>query len=88
MQPEFDPAAGKTATSMVFADGARRVVLVLDRALTRDRLAARILGQAAAQARDAAALEIRVAQVAESLGWFVRAERGLAASVLLTVGVA
>ena len=85
MERVVDPAARRMVASMVFADGARRVVVTMDRALAHERLAARILGQAAAHARDAAALEAQVAQVAESLGWCVRAERGLTVNVL-TIG--
>jgi hypothetical protein len=87
MQPVIESTTDHTVANMVFADGVRRVVLVIDRALARERLAPRILGQAAAHARDAAALEIQVAEVAESLGWSVRAERGAFVNVL-TVGVA
>jgi hypothetical protein len=87
MQPVIDTATGQTVANMVFADGARRVVLVIDRALAHERLAAKILGRTAARAIDAAALELQVAEVAESLGWSVRAERGAFVNVL-TVGVA
>lgn len=88
MQPVMDLAfdtATEAAANMVFADGMRRVVLVIDRALARERLAAQILGQAATRAHDAASLEAQLAQVAESLGWSVRAEGGAAVNVL-TVG--
>lgn len=87
MQPVIDTSAEQTVANMVFADGIRRVVLVIDRALARERLAPKILGQAAVRASDAAALETQVAAVAESLGWSVRAERGAFVNVL-TVGVA
>jgi hypothetical protein len=87
MQPVIDTIPDHAVANMVFADGVRRVVLVIDRALARERLAPRILGQAAARATNAAALEIAVAQVAETLGWSVRAERGAFVNVL-TVGVA
>lgn len=91
MQPVFDCTSemttGSTVANMVFADGVRQVVLVLDRALARERLACTILARAAARALDAAALEVQIAQVAESLGWSVQAERGATVNVL-TVGPA
>ena len=87
MQPVIDTSSEQTVANLVFADGVRHVVLVLDRVLARNRLAPTILGRAAERAGAADALESRVAEVAESLGWFVRAERGATINVL-TVGVA
>jgi hypothetical protein len=67
--------AGGTVASRAFAGGVRRVVVVVDRSLARERLAACLLRDTAARGGDAAAVEAGIARVAESVGWSVKTER-------------